>query len=389
METGRTSREAIDEAASRAAELLALGPDVDRLARLLDVAGANPKQATALVDALGSTRSADAAPILAAAAERAPDKELRKAARRALHRLQSVGVPVALPKPSPGARARPSADRPRLTDAYATAADGVGSRMTWLGLEPPAGGLLAYMLVLNDVVGMKDCLFEETTRRRFRERIREFDADTEFPSVALPGEYAAALVSEALALNRESGFTIPRDFLFHRTALGELPPPPIDALIHQHVSRGQAFLLPDLLDAAGNLLDEPELQSWIFRYSETKERARELRQSRESRLILTAEPPEVREQRILDAAVDGLFTPTMRRAIRRRLEEVAYVFWATDRERAARQAVAAAGAFGAGTLHHHAFARAMVLRSLEIAGEAERRGGIPGFLDRGPYDPID
>jgi len=388
MAKGRTSRGAGDEAAAKAAELLALGPEADPLARLRELAGDAPRGATALVDALGASGSADAAPILAAIAERTPDKELRKAARRALHRLQSVGVAAPLvprtPRPD-----RTMADHPRLIDAPATATDGVGSRLVWLGLEPPTGGLLGYSLLLNDVVGMKDCLFAETTRRKFQERVQAFRAHSKLTVVTLPGDYAVALVSEALALNRESGVTVPRDYLFHQAALGELPPPPTDALIHRYVSRGQAFLLPDLLESAEDLLEEAELDGWLFGYKETKDRAHELRRSRESRLILTAEPPEARERRIVDAAVDELFTPTMRRAMRRRLEEVAYVFWATGRERTARQAVAAAGALGAGSLRGHAFARAMVLRSLEIAAEAEQAGGIPAFLDRSPYDPID
>jgi hypothetical protein len=341
------------------------------------------------VDALGASRSAGAVLVLTAAAAQGADKELRKAARRALHRLQSVGVAATLPPPRAPEAPRPAAQLPRLAVVHATASDGLGSRVLWLGVERPYGGMLSYALVLNDVVGVKDCAFEETTRRRMTERMRDWLASTELTAIELPPDYALALVAEALALNAETGFTVPRDFLFHRAGLGELPPPPADALIYQHVIRGQAFLLPDLLDSAPDLLEEKELQSWFFGHDESLPFARELRQLRESRLVLTAEPRETREQRTLDTAVDALFTAPMRRAIRRRLEEVAYVLWVTGRQRAARQAVAAAGGIGAGSLGRHPFARALVEKSLTVAIEAEDAGIDPALLRRNPYDRMD
>ena len=389
MADGSDTQAATDERATPVAELLALDPDADPLARLRELAGEYPGGAVALVEALGATRSADAVPILTGAAAQGADKELRKAARRALHRLQSVGVAATLPVPRAPEPVRPAVQQPRLAEVHATAPDGLGSRVLWLGFERPYGGVLSYALVLNDVVGVKDCAYEETTRRRMTKRMRDWLGSTELTAITLPGEYALALVSEALALNAETGFTIPRDFLFHRSGLGELPPPPTDALIYRHVTRGQAFLLPDLLDTSPVLLEERELQSWFFGHDESLPFARELRQVRESRLILTAEPRESRERRTVDSATDALFTPTMRRAIRRRLEEVAYVFWTTGRERAARQAVAAAGSIGAGSLSRHPFARALVEKGLNIASEAEEAGIDPALLRRSPYDRMD
>ncbi|MDP8922308.1 MAG: hypothetical protein M3O34_05450, partial [Chloroflexota bacterium] len=250
---GQTST---DEAAAIVAELLALGPDADPLARLEEQAGEVAGGPVALVEALGASRSAAAVPVLTAAAERGSSKDLRKAARRALHRLQSVGVAAAVPPSRASEPARPAVLQPRLVEVHATAPDGLGSRVVWLGLERPYGGMLSYALVLNDVVGVKDCAYEETTRRRMTERMQSWLATTELTAVTLPGDYALALVAEALALNAETGFTVPRDFLFHRSGLGELPPPPTDALIYRHVTRGQAFLLPDLLDSSPALLEE-------------------------------------------------------------------------------------------------------------------------------------
>ena len=376
------------EAAARAPELLALDDAADPLDRLSELAESTPGGAPALVEALGAMRSDDAGRVLAAVAIRAPDKELRKAARRGLHRLRAAGVAVGdvailpdAPVPPPPAVAGP-------TDAYTTAADGIGTRVVWLNVDRPLGGLLEFALALNDLVGMKDCSFRETTRKKFNQTLEGWRERQEMHVVDLPPDYALALVSEALALNAEQRFPVPTEFQLHRHVLGELPPPPEDALIHRHVSRGQALLLPNLLEESAGLLDEEELKGWFFGYDESIGRAQELQRLRESRIILSGEPREERERRVVDAAIDALFTPEQRRAIRRRLEEVAWVFWQTGRERAARQAVAAAFGLSQGSLTRHPFVRALVEKSLELALEAARAGIDPARLRRSPRDPI-
>jgi hypothetical protein len=262
--------------------------------------------------------------------------------------------------------------------------DGVGSRLLWLLLERPHGGLTMFNLAINDVVGLKDVLIEETTRRRFERRIEEWNERTEHGAIEVPVEYGLALLSEALALNAESQFPVPRDFVIRRPLLGELPPPPNDALIHQHVSRGQTFLMPNLLEESAGLM------GWVVSYAEVEQYAREYRQAAESLLVLTSEPREVRQERIVGTAIDTLFTPTIRRAYRRRLEEIAYIFWQTGRERSARQAVAAAFAIpDTGSVRTHPLLQAIVERSIEMAIEIDRSGmPLPPGANRTAYDRI-
>src|SRR5207249_9866168 len=117
---------------------------------------------------------------------------------------------------------------------------------------------LTFNVVLNDLVGVKDVFIVDTSARRFNAELELWTQRSGFKPVDVPVEYGLALLSEALALNVESHFPLPRDFIFRRGQLGELPPPPTAALIHQHISRGQALLMPNLLDEAGQLVEEPE-----------------------------------------------------------------------------------------------------------------------------------
>ncbi len=291
----------------------------------------------------------------------------------------------------PAPVATPPVDVQPPTRALVSPTDGVGSRLLFLLVERPLGGMTTFSLAVNDVVGLKDVVVEETTRRRFERRLREWNESHERSTVDVPVEYGLALLSEALALNAETGFPLPRDFVIRRGLLGELPPPPTEALVHQHISRGQTFLMPNLLDESVRLLDgEPELAGWSFSYDEVSKFARDYRQAAETTLVLTSEPREQRQARILGEAMDALFTPAMRRAFRRRLEETAYVFWTTGRERSARQAVAAAFAISdTGSVRSHPLLQAIVARSMEMAVEADRSGmPLPPGATRTAYTPI-
>lgn len=129
------------------------------------------------------------------------------------------------------------------------------------------------------------------------------------------------------------------------------------------------------------------MKDWYFDEEAVTTRALELQRLRESRIVLSGEPREVRERRIVDAAIEALFTPERRRAVRRRLEEVAWVFWQTGRERAARQAVAAAFPIEDGPSTRHPFVRALVEKSLELALEARRAGLDMARLRHPPAEP--
>jgi hypothetical protein len=370
--------------------LLELPEDADAVARFGEVAAETSGGPLALIEALGGSRAEAAGRVLAALAASAPDRDQRKAARRALHRLRSTGVTLATPipvEPTPPPSAPVEVLPP--TRALVTPSDGIGSRLLFLLVERPLGGMTTFSLAINDVVGLKNALIEETTRRRFERRLREWNETNERLAVDVPVEYGLALLSEALALNAEADFPLPRDFVLRRGLLGELPPPPADALIHQHVSRGQTFLLPNLLQESARLLDgEPELLGWGFSYDEVSTYARDIRAA-ESSLLVTSEPREQRQARIVGEAIDALFTPAMRRAYRRRLEETAYIFWQTGRERSARQAVAAAFAIQeTGSLRAHPLLQAIVVRSIEQAIEADRSGmSLPPEAHRTAYTP--
>lgn len=374
------------------AALVAAPPESDLVTQFTERA-ATLGSPLALIDALGGSRDEAAGQVLTALAMAAPDKELRKAARRALHKLRSAGLAVTLPVAEHEPLTSLVREALQIVQTRVSPSDGVGSRVLWVVMERPnsRNGLTVFNLALNDIVGLKDSFLEDMSRRRFEGRMKEWEELAGLDTVEIPVEYGLSLLSEALALNAESGFPIPREFLLHRNVIGELPPPPTDALIHQYISRGQTLLTPSVLDESAMLFDEQhEVQGWIFGHSETLPFVREYKQAERSPLILAAEPDGDRQGRAIDTAIDTLFTPPIRRGYRRRLEELAYVYWKTDRERAARQAVAAAFAItDTGSLRTHPLLRAIVSASIEMVIFAEDSGmGPPPDADRSAYTRI-
>lgn len=374
------------------AQLAAAPPEADLLAQFTEQA-ASLGSSLALIDALGGSRDQAAGRVLTVVATAAPEKALRKAARGALHKLRSAGLDVTLPVADHEPLTALVREPLEVVQALVSPGDGVGSRLLWLVMERPNshGALTIFNLAINDIVGLKDMFVDDMSRRRFQVRLEQWQENADLDAVEVPVEYGLSLLSEALALNAESGFPIPREFVVRRQLLGELPPPPTDALIHQYISRGQTLLMPTLLEESVTLFtDGREARGWFFGYSETRPFVEEFQRAERSPLILSADPDKDRQESVVDKAIDALYTPALRRGVRRRLEELAYVYWKTDREREARQAVAAAFAItDTGSLREHPLLRAIVVASIQMVLFTEESGlGPPPDADRSPYTRI-
>lgn len=358
----------------------------ERAQRILELP---PAEAVAVLDALGRSRQEAAAPILLAVAASAGPKEVRKEARRALHRLRAAGLAVPRPSPGPAVVAAPTVERKaELVEAWATAPDGVGSRALWLVAERPLGGVYAVAMVLNDIVGVKGCSLEATTRKRYQQRLEEYRASLKLTSTTLPVEYARQLIGEALELNRESGFAVPAEARQYERVVAEPHRPFEQALIYTEIRPLEVSMRPDYLEASPSLLQEPELEGWLFDYEAVKRYAGELRQAQESRIILTDELKAERERQIIASAIRDVMTPPLQRGLRRRLEETAYIFLRTGRRHQATLTVAAARRLEEGAITIHPFLHALMRRSLELAIQAEA-GQLPiELLRRNPYEPV-
>ncbi|HEX3245562.1 MAG TPA: hypothetical protein VHX16_09155 [Chloroflexota bacterium] len=357
----------------------------------------------ASVEMVGALEHPEAGELLAAVAAGPVSKDLRKGARRGLHRLRASGkaVPtVQLVTNQPMLRLNVEH---RLAEARVSAPDGIGSRWLWLFVERSTGGGFTCSLMLNEIVGIKSMHVSEMTRRRYAQLIQDMIRQSEIQLYELPTDYARALLAQALELNQATGFNVPTEIHTYRSILGDFGAPPERALIYDFVSAAEIRLEPAYLAQSAELAGEPEAEHWIFDFHAVRPFAEQARQTDSSLVVLHETSRQERLERIQTEAIRAILTDEVRDGLRRRLEETAYIFWITGRQRAARMAVAAAIALEQPIVSssiivrvdrgpsrvQHPFIRELLRRSIEIANELELSGMADRVPRRTPYDPVD
>ncbi|MGH7318830.1 MAG: hypothetical protein ACRELA_04275 [Candidatus Rokuibacteriota bacterium] len=315
--------------------------------------------------ALATLPTPEAAATLAAAEATARTKATRTALRRALYRLRQAGVMPPTPSPSP----RPPTPRWALGQAWASAIDGTGSRGVWLVLENPLGERTLLSAILNDGAGVLDFTSRSVGKKRLDEHLRRLRTESPLPVVALPPSWALHLLVEASGPHVHTGTPLPGDLSRWLVAL-PLPEPPPSPPIHARVDR-EALADPALRERSAELLTRPELSGWFLEPSALHAEALELLQAKESRLVVSDQIKAERVAALVDHVIDAHFDPAARGRWQRRLEETAWVLVETGRPTEARIAAAAGLALAEPErpARHISFVRALVERSLEVAGE--------------------
>jgi hypothetical protein len=336
---------------------------VPLLARCL---GGRPECAAAAAQALGTVPSQDAADALAGLERAQLPKAVRTAVRRALYRLRQAGIAPA-PPPAPPAVAPV---RPVARQAWASAVDGTGSRACWIVLEHPLGERTLLAAVLNDVAGILDFAGGPIAKKRLDERLRAVRAESPLPWVEVPAAWGLRLLAEARERHGAAGTPAPAELARWEAVLGDAAPagpPPI----HARISPASLADDPRPLEASAALLELPELTDWFLDPPAVQSEALALLQARESRLVVSDQVKAEREAAIVDQVIETHFGPEARRLWQRRLEEQAFVLHETGRPAEAVQAVAVALALAETErpVHRIPFVRALVERSLQVAGE--------------------
>ncbi|HEY7869756.1 MAG TPA: hypothetical protein VIF59_11040 [Methylomirabilota bacterium] len=307
---------------------------------------------------------AAALPLLERLAGRAADKEQRRAARRALYRLEQSGLPRAA---APSSRPVVTREADLPARAWLSGIDGSGSRAAWILFEGGlGGGLRLCSLILNDEAGIMDAAGGPIARRRLESELRALRESQKLPWVEVDGRRACALVAEALALHERLGTVPPPEFARWRKLFGggarpaqaDPPPPPTQ-------------VATDLLPRSAELLDLSELMGWFIDPAHVQHEALALLQVRESRLVVSDQIKAEREVSIVDGAIESQLAEAPRRRWAARLREMAEIFRMTGRAEPASLAeqTAAALADPARPATGIPFARALAARGIEMASE--------------------
>lgn len=321
-----------------------------------------PEWVSAAAAALARLPIPEAAACLAAVEGALPTRTARTAVRRALYRLRQAGVTP--PAPAPASRRPPAAPVPR--QAWVSAIDGTGARGCWVVLEGPYGERTLLAAVVSDTAGVLDFAAGPIAKKRLAERLRALRDESPLPWVEVPAAWGAWLLAEAGRRHDAAGAPSEEAARW----LGVLPAPPSPPASPIH-SRLPGELALDAEEGAAELLAVPELAGWFLDPSTVGSEAVALLESRESRLIVSDQIKAERQAALVDRVIEAQFDAATRHRWARRLEETAFVLAETGRLREAGCAVATARALdgAGGPPWRLTFIRALVERSLEVAGE--------------------
>jgi hypothetical protein len=334
-----------------------------------------PVSLSAVVEALSTMATPEAATLLTQVAATTNAKEVQKAARRALYRLKTMGVDTDSVRVGEPRKSVLEVPKLPIVIALASQIDFAGNRALYLARRRPFSGLVLVSLIINDQHGVLDCNAFPVTKKELTRIVGDIQADDRLTHVELPPTYAQQLVEESYRRNLSTGTPVPQDFQGLHDLIGMPDTPweqgPIYHLINPEEIRGQ----PAWLSLPGQLLDVKELQGWHVPPEAVQKYREDARRTAESPIIVSPALQQERLEAVQKRVLREMFDPDTCTRYRTRLEEMAYLLWQTKRPDEAKRAFASALALqGEGVdPAEHRFLRALFTRSVEMAEAMEQQ----------------
>jgi hypothetical protein len=348
-------------------------PSSMRLPQLMDQA--TPVSLSAVVEALSTMATPEAATLLTQIATKTTAKEVQKTARRALYRLKTMGVDTDSMRVREPRKSVLEVPKLPIVIALASQIDFAGNRALYLARRRPFSGLVLVSLIINDQQGVLDCNAFPVTKKELTRIVADIQADDRLTHVELPPTYAQQLVEESYRRNLSTGTPVPQDFQGLHDLIGMPDTPweqgPIYHLVNPEEMHGQLAWL----SLAGQLLDIKEFQGWHVPPESVQKYREEVRRTTESPIIVSPALQQERLEGVQKRVVRETFDPETCARYRSRLEEMAYLLWQTKRPEEAKRAFASALALqGEGVdPAEHPFLRTLFIHSVEMAEALEQQ----------------
>jgi hypothetical protein len=329
----------------------------------------------AVIEALSTMATPEAAGLLTQIAARTDAKDVQKAARRALYRLKTMGVEAASGLPQEPRKSVLEVPKLPVVAALTSQIDFDGNRALYVARRRPFSGLIFVSLIINDQRGVLDCNAFPVTKKELTRLVADIQADDRLTHVELPATYAQQLVEESYQRNLSTGTPLPQDFQGLRDLIGmpDAPweQPPIYHLISPAEIQGQ----PAWLALSGLLLEIKEFQSWHLPPEALQKHREEVKRTADSPIIVSPTLQQERVEAVQKRTLREIFGPDACARYRSRLEEMAYLLWQTKRPDEAKRALAGALALQGEGIDpaEHPFLRALLARSVEMAEALEQQ----------------
>ena len=295
----------------------------------------------AVIFLLGRIADSAALEALVSLERTAPDKEIKREARRSLFKLAQKGLSVPHAE-----KARAAAERPALklgpeTEAYLSSVDGAGGRLVWLARPQAGSGLQLLQGMVSDREGLLQVggtLVRRKELRRMAEEIKEHHGVTMIP---VPWEYADQVLYEGYEKGKAHGRSGLEHFSSLRAIFNPLKPKASPHPVYDRVS-AERVRSGAWRELSRRLLDEPEFLPWILDEDWMKPYLERAEEAQGSRLVLNPLQKEERLAAITREAVRDLFSGEIGKIFQRRMEDMALYLFETKRSGEAELALAVA-----------------------------------------------
>ena len=335
------------------------------------------------VNGLGTVPSFKAAQFLAEINDTHPLKNIRKAARKSLHKLKTVGIEVET-------TVKPLLGEIKHTryKAMISPVDGTGTQLILLTQEMLAGDLHFLQVVASDEDGIAECTSKRGMTKKMFAKLPEtfaMQVGAKEPMLA-EADYGFAMsllldaekVTESLPEEYESGKN------FFELSQAQAVANPIYQTFDVDVLKQQ----PELLKTSGELFQNDHFLSWHLPLNELGDYAQELLDQEDSPIEISEHVRQERKDDVYQKVIDAKVDETMAQRLKRRLEIMAYVFAQQGKEDDAKKSLAAAISLGEtprAELKAHPFLRELLTISLTATQDVLESGYNPEELDRKEY----
>ncbi|MBN1102359.1 MAG: hypothetical protein JXL84_02975 [Deltaproteobacteria bacterium] len=343
----------------------------------------SPRLAQAFLDRV-PLRGTEMVNIVLALKQTFGEKDVQKAAKRALFRLKQHGVPVPDEDTNghPGFLPRTPAEAPSPS-AFIGPLDGFGNRAVFLLIPQVPTDVDLGMGVVSDQKGFVEFAYGRFSKKRARE-MKELFFEQVLHMVETPLSHVATVLESSYGENKSADDRATGEYLRLRPWLMEkvhlLSRPPVYEVIPAETLDGEA----PAESQVERLLDHDWMRTWIIDPQEIGPLAEEIVKVEESPILVSKEQRANRVQDLKEDHLHRIFSEERRRLLKGRLEETAYLLHKVGEEPLARIALDAALTLDREeySFRVNPFLRQMVERSLAYYLDSTEkegdRAGSPG-----------
>jgi len=259
--------------------------------------------------------------------EKTGDKEIQRIAKKIAHTLKQQGIDLEVaPQKQHQNAIFKTAELPEPR-AFATMIDAEGFRLIFMLKSISQHEIKIFNIMLSEEKGIADIEAIASLRRESQQLIKNLFSDKKIEFTEIPADKAAYLVMEALTLSEKQGGIISPNMVQWKTLFSNLLPVASMPAIYEIFNETDIQAAGKLKDQSTVLLEVNEIPYWFIATDSGRDMWARLRQPTDNALPVMDIQTEDNDNELVKETANQFFTTARLQTFRRRLEELAYIFY--------------------------------------------------------------